>query len=108
MLMNKRNTVSKKGNIWHRVYSDRALYLLLLPSFIIMFIFTYLYWAEGRAHMCGGQWTTQDNWSLLPLCGSEDSNSVLRLGGKPLYPLSHLASHPMFCYHLLLCVSLLK
>lgn len=42
MLMNKRNTVSKKGNIWHRVYSDRALYLLLLPSFIIMFIFTYL------------------------------------------------------------------
>ncbi len=32
----------KKGNIWHRVYSDRALYLLLLPSFIIMFIFTYL------------------------------------------------------------------
>ncbi len=40
--MNKRNTVSKKGNIWHRVYSDRALYLLLLPSFIIMFIFTYL------------------------------------------------------------------
>ncbi len=42
MLMSKRNTVSKKGNIWHRVYSDRALYLLLLPSFIIMFIFTYL------------------------------------------------------------------
>ena len=40
--MSKRNTVSKKGNIWHRVYSDRALYLLLLPSFIIMFIFTYL------------------------------------------------------------------
>ena len=42
MLMSKRNTVSKKGNIWHRVYSDRALYLLLLPSFIIMFRFTYL------------------------------------------------------------------
>jgi putative aldouronate transport system permease protein len=42
MLMSKRNAVSKKGNIWHRVYSDRALYLLLLPSFIIMFIFTYL------------------------------------------------------------------
>ena len=42
MLMSKRNTVSKKGNIWNRVYSDRALYLLLLPSFIIMFIFTYL------------------------------------------------------------------
>ena len=40
--MSKRNAVSKKGNIWHRVYSDRALYLLLLPSFIIMFIFTYL------------------------------------------------------------------
>ena len=40
--MSKRNTVSKKGNIWHRVYSDRALYLLLLPSFIIMFLFTYL------------------------------------------------------------------
>ena len=40
--MSKRNTVSKKGNIWHRVYIDRALYLLLLPSFIIMFIFTYL------------------------------------------------------------------
>lgn len=42
MLMSKKNAVSKKGNIWHRVYSDRALYLLLLPSFIIMFIFTYL------------------------------------------------------------------
>lgn len=42
MLMSKRNAVSKKGNIWHRVYSDRALYLLLLPSLIIMFIFTYL------------------------------------------------------------------
>ena len=42
MLMRKKNAVSKKGNIWHRVYSDRALYLLLLPSFIIMFIFTYL------------------------------------------------------------------
>lgn len=40
--MSKRNAVSKKGNIWHRVYSDRALYLLLLPSLIIMFIFTYL------------------------------------------------------------------
>lgn len=40
--MSKKNAVSKKGNIWHRVYSDRALYLLLLPSFIIMFIFTYL------------------------------------------------------------------
>ncbi len=40
--MRKKNAVSKKGNIWHRVYSDRALYLLLLPSFIIMFIFTYL------------------------------------------------------------------
>ncbi len=40
--MSKKNAVSKKRNIWHRVYSDRALYLLLLPSFIIMFIFTYL------------------------------------------------------------------
>lgn len=42
MLMSKRNAVSKKGNIWHRIYSDRALYVLLLPSLIIMFIFTYL------------------------------------------------------------------
>lgn len=40
--MSKRNAVSKKGNIWHRIYSDRALYVLLLPSLIIMFIFTYL------------------------------------------------------------------
>lgn len=40
--MSKRNAVSRKGNIWHRIYSDRALYVLLLPSLIIMFIFTYL------------------------------------------------------------------
>lgn len=40
--MSKRNAVSKRGNIWQRIYSNRALYLLLLPSFIIMFIFTYL------------------------------------------------------------------
>lgn len=40
--MSKRNAVSKRGNIWHRIYSNRALYLLLLPSFIIMFIFTYM------------------------------------------------------------------
>ena len=41
-MMSKRNAESRRGKIWHRVYSDRALYLLLLPSFIIMFIFTYL------------------------------------------------------------------
>ena len=40
--MSKKNAVGQKKNIWHRVYSDRALYLLLLPSFIIMFIFTYM------------------------------------------------------------------
>lgn len=42
MLMSKTNAVSKKRNIWNRVYNDRALYLLLLPSFIILFIFTYM------------------------------------------------------------------
>ena len=42
MLMSKTNAVSKKRNIWHRIYNDRALYLLLLPSFIILFIFTYM------------------------------------------------------------------
>lgn len=40
--MSKTNAVSKRGNTWHRIYSNRALYLLLLPSFIIMFIFTYM------------------------------------------------------------------
>ncbi|MCM1224186.1 MAG: ABC transporter permease subunit [Lachnospiraceae bacterium] len=40
--MSKKNAVSHKKNIWHRIYSDRALYLLLLPSFIILFIFTYI------------------------------------------------------------------
>lgn len=40
--MSKTKAVSKKKNIWRRVYSDRALYLLLLPSFIILFIFTYM------------------------------------------------------------------
>ena len=40
--MSKTNAVSKKRNIWHRIYNDRALYLLLLPSFIILFIFTYM------------------------------------------------------------------
>lgn len=40
--MSKTKAVSKKKNIWHRVYNDRALYLLLLPSFIILFIFTYM------------------------------------------------------------------
>lgn len=40
--MSKKNAVGQKKNIWHRIYSDRALYLLLLPSFIIMFIFTYM------------------------------------------------------------------
>lgn len=40
--MSKTNAVSKKRNIWNRVYNDRALYLLLLPSFIILFIFTYM------------------------------------------------------------------
>ena len=42
MLMSKGNAVSKRGKTWHRVYSDRALYLLLLPSLVIMFIFTYM------------------------------------------------------------------
>lgn len=42
MLMSKTNAVSKKKNIWQRIYNDRALYLLLLPSFIILFIFTYM------------------------------------------------------------------
>lgn len=40
--MSKKDAVSKKGKTWHRIYSDRALYLLLLPSFIILFIFTYM------------------------------------------------------------------
>lgn len=40
--MSKTKAVSKKKNIWHRVYNDRALYLLLLPSLIILFIFTYM------------------------------------------------------------------
>lgn len=40
--MSKTNAVSKKKNIWQRIYNDRALYLLLLPSFIILFIFTYM------------------------------------------------------------------
>lgn len=42
MLMSKTNAVSKKKNIGQRIYNDRALYLLLLPSFIILFIFTYM------------------------------------------------------------------
>lgn len=40
--MSKTNAISQRGNTWHRIYSNRALYLLLLPSFIIMFIFTYM------------------------------------------------------------------
>lgn len=40
--MSKTNAVSKKKNIGQRIYNDRALYLLLLPSFIILFIFTYM------------------------------------------------------------------
>ena len=40
--MSKETAVRKKKNIWHRIYSDRALYVLLLPSVIILFLFTYI------------------------------------------------------------------
>lgn len=40
--MSKETTVRKKSNVWHRIYSDRALYVLLLPSVIILFLFTYI------------------------------------------------------------------
>lgn len=40
--MSKGNAVRKKGGMWGKIYSNRALYMMLLPSFIIMFIFTYL------------------------------------------------------------------
>ncbi|GFI23593.1 putative multiple-sugar transport system permease YteP [Lachnospiraceae bacterium] len=40
--MSKETAVRKKKNIWHRMYSDRALYILLLPSVIILFLFTYI------------------------------------------------------------------
>lgn len=42
MVMSKGNAVRKKGGMWGKIYSNRALYMMLLPSFIIMFIFTYL------------------------------------------------------------------
>lgn len=40
--MGKVKAVSKRSNIWHKLYSNRALYLLLLPSVIILFLFTYM------------------------------------------------------------------
>ncbi len=40
--MGKEKAVSKRSNIWHKLYSNRALYLLLLPSVIILFLFTYM------------------------------------------------------------------
>lgn len=40
--MNKEIVAKGKKNIWHKVYSNRALYLLLLPSVIILFLFTYV------------------------------------------------------------------
>jgi len=40
--VSKETTVRKKSNVWHRIYSDRALYVLLLPSVIILFLFTYI------------------------------------------------------------------
>lgn len=41
-MVSKETTVRKKSNVWHRIYSDRALYVLLLPSIIILFLFTYI------------------------------------------------------------------
>ena len=40
--MNKGIAAKGKKNIWHKVYSNRALYLLLLPSVVILFLFTYV------------------------------------------------------------------
>lgn len=40
--MNAVKTKRKKGSTWHKISSNWALYLLLLPSVVILFLFTYM------------------------------------------------------------------
>lgn len=47
-------------------------------------------YVDGR-HSCGGQKTTCINQFSLKLQGPRDETQVVRLGGKYLHKLSHLA-----------------
>lgn len=42
-------------------------------------------------HSCGGQKTTCDNQFSLKCLGPRDDTQAVRVGGKYLYKLSHLA-----------------